>query len=69
MLMRRRCLRSQKQLKVHTLISRILVSRGIENYEDAKTFFRPDLSQLHDPWTMKDMDLAVKRILSAITSE
>ncbi len=56
-----------KQLKVHPLISRILVGRGIENFEEAKTFFRPDISQLHDPWTMKDMDLAVKRILSAIT--
>jgi single-stranded-DNA-specific exonuclease len=53
-------------LKVHPLISRILVGRGIENYEDAKSFFRPDLSQLHDPLTMKDMDLAVKRILTAI---
>src|SRR5450631_1176106 len=54
-----------EQLKVHPLISRILVGRGIENYEDAKTFFRPELSQLHDPWTMKDMDLAVNRILAA----
>jgi single-stranded-DNA-specific exonuclease len=53
-------------LKVNPLISRILVARGIENFEDAKTFFRPDISQLHDPWQMKDMDLAVKRILRAI---
>ena len=52
-------------LKVNPLISRILVGRGIENFEDAKTYFRPDISQLHDPWLMKDMDLAVKRILQA----
>ena len=53
-------------LKVHPLISRILVGRGIENFEEAKTYFRPDISQLHDPWLMKDMDLAVRRILQAI---
>ena len=52
-------------LKVNPLISRILVGRGIENFEDAKTYFRPDISQLHDPWLMKDMKLAVKRILQA----
>lgn len=52
-------------LKVHPLISRILIARHIENFEDAKSFFRPDISQLHDPWLMKDMDLAVKRILHA----
>ena len=53
-------------LKIHPLISRILVGRGIENFEEAKAFFRPDISQLQDPWLMKDMDLAVKRILRAI---
>jgi len=53
-------------LKIHPLLSRILVSRGIESFAEAKTYFRPDVSQLHDPWLMKDMDLAVKRILLAI---
>ena len=53
-------------LKVHPLISRILVGRGIENFEEAKVYFRPGTSQLHDPWLMKDMDLAVKRILHSI---
>ncbi len=53
-------------LKIHPLISRILVGRGIENFEEAKTFFRPEISQLPDPWLMKGMDLAVKRILRAI---
>ncbi len=48
------------------MISRILVARGIESFEAAKAYFRPDISQLHDPWLMKDMDLAVKRILLAI---
>ena len=53
-------------LKIHPLISRILVARGIENFEEAKTYFRPDISQLHDPWLMKDMNLAVNRIILAI---
>src|SRR5579863_228754 len=53
-------------LKVHPLISRILVGRGIENFEEAKRYFRPDPFQLHDPFLMKDMDLAVDRILLAI---
>src|SRR6478672_1980960 len=54
-------------LKVHPLISRILVGRGIENYESAKKYFRPDPLQLHDPFLMKDMNLAVDRILQAIS--
>jgi single-stranded-DNA-specific exonuclease len=53
-------------LKVHPLISRLLVGRGIENFEEARKYFRPDTSQLHDPFLMKDMNVAVDRILSAI---
>src|SRR5450755_4063888 len=53
-------------LKIHPLISRILIGRGIENFSRAREYFRPDISQLHDPWLMKDMDLAVKRILQSI---
>jgi len=55
-----------ESLKVHPLISRILVGRGIENFEESKKYFRPDSFQLHDPFLMKDMDLAVDRILMAI---
>jgi single-stranded-DNA-specific exonuclease len=53
-------------LNVHPLIGRILVSRGITDFEKAKTYFRPGIHQLHDPFLMKDMDLAVKRVLEAI---
>jgi single-stranded-DNA-specific exonuclease len=53
-------------LKIHPMLSRILVGRGIESYEEAKAYFRPDISQLQDPWLMKDMGSAVKRILLAI---
>ena len=53
-------------LKVHTALCKILVERGIKTYEKAKQYFRPQLSDLHDPWLMKDMQNAVARIQSAI---
>jgi single-stranded-DNA-specific exonuclease len=56
-------------LQIKPLISRILVARGIESFSAAKKYFRPDTTQLHDPWLMKDMDLAVKRILAAISQK
>ncbi|HZV12217.1 MAG TPA: single-stranded-DNA-specific exonuclease RecJ [Candidatus Kapabacteria bacterium] len=49
-------------------IARILVSRGISRYEDAKQFFRPSLSDLHDPFMMRDMVRAVERVMEAIKS-
>ena len=54
------------ELKVDTIISSMLVRRGIANYSQAKFFFRPSLNKLHDPFLMKDMNIAVERILSAI---
>lgn len=56
----------QSSLKISSTICNILVQRGIETYDDAKKFFRPQLSDLYDPWMMKDMDKAVERICSAI---
>lgn len=50
-------------LKIHHILCRILTQRGIDSYEKAKTFFRPQLSDLHDPWLMKDMDKAVSRLI------
>lgn len=50
-------------------IARLLVQRGIENYEEAKAFFRPDLKKLHDPFLMKDMHAAVNRIEQALRDE
>jgi len=47
----------------------LLVQRGIETFEEAKDFFRPDLKKLHDPFLMKDMDKAVARIEKAISAE
>lgn len=54
------------QLGVGLPVASLLVQRGIETFEDAKNFFRPSLTDLHDPFLMKDMDLAVARIEKAI---
>ena len=56
-------------LKVHPVICRLLVRRGITTYEEAYLFFRPDLSHLHDPFLMKGMLYAVWRIERAIAKQ
>ncbi|HUZ58928.1 MAG TPA: single-stranded-DNA-specific exonuclease RecJ [Hanamia sp.] len=53
-------------LSISEPLCNILVQRGIETYEKAKDYFRPQLSQLHNPFLMKDMEKAVERILFAI---
>lgn len=55
----------QESLRINRTLCRILVSRGFDDYEKARLYFRPQLSQLHNPWLMKDMDKAVRRILAA----
>ena len=56
----------QQLLNISYSLCKILVQRGIDTYKKAKDYFRPQLSQLHDPFLMKDMDKAVTRILKAI---
>jgi len=56
----------QDSLNVDELTATLLVQRGIENFEEARQFFRPKLEDLHDPYLMKDMDKAVIRIEKAI---
>ncbi len=58
-----------KELKVDDLIAQLLLQRGISTYQEAKKFFRPQLSHLHNPFLMKDMDIAVERIEAAIANE
>ncbi len=55
-----------RDLNINTLLSTLLVQRGVKSFEDARSFFRPKLLQLHDPFLMKDMDKAVYRIEKAI---
>ena len=52
-------------LKINRTLCRILVQRGLDNFELSKKFFRPQITDLHSPWLMKDMDKAVARILQA----
>ncbi|ESU24404.1 single-strand DNA specific exonuclease [Flavobacterium enshiense DK69] len=59
----------QNALQVDEIIAALLVQRGIETFEQAKSFFRPTLADLHDPYLMKDMDKAVERIEQAIANE
>ena len=54
------------KLGVDAAIAELLLQRGIESFEAAKTFFRPSWSDLHDPFLMKDMDKAVERIEVAL---
>jgi len=58
-----------KELGVSKSICSLLISREIDTFEKAKTFFRPQLSMLHDPFLMKDMDKAANRVIDAVASK
>lgn len=58
-----------QQLNIDTSLAGILVQRGISSFDEAKAFFRPQLTQLHDPFLMKDMDKAIARIDRALAAE
>ena len=58
----------QESLGVSELVATLLAQRGIETFEEAKQFFRPQLSDLYNPFLMKDMDKAVERLHRAISS-
>jgi single-stranded-DNA-specific exonuclease len=57
-----------KDLQVDLTIAEILCQRNIETFEEAKNYFRPSLEDIHDPFLMKDMDVAVARIEAAIAN-
>ncbi len=54
------------ELRIPKALARILINRRIESFEEAKSFFRPNIARLHDPFLMKDMDVAVDRLIGAI---
>ncbi|MGB0837569.1 MAG: single-stranded-DNA-specific exonuclease RecJ [Flavobacteriaceae bacterium] len=56
----------QDTLKIDSVLAGLMVQRGLTTFDKAKAFFNPDLADLHDPFLMKDMDLAVARILKAL---
>ncbi|WP_025743664.1 single-stranded-DNA-specific exonuclease RecJ [Aquimarina pacifica] len=57
-----------KALNVDMTIALLLVQRGVTTFDQARSFFRPSIEELHDPFLMKDMDMAVRRIEKAISS-
>jgi single-stranded-DNA-specific exonuclease len=58
----------RNELKIHPILCGILAHRGIDNFDKAKFFFRPDLGNLHDPFLMKDMQVAVERVIDAMAN-
>ena len=57
-----------KALNVSEIVAHLLVLRGITTFEEAKSFFRPEISHLHDPFLMKNMQKAVDRIQTVIAN-
>ncbi|RLD46190.1 MAG: single-stranded-DNA-specific exonuclease RecJ, partial [Bacteroidetes bacterium] len=53
-------------LNIDKVLANLLIQRGIDTFDKAKKFFRSNLSDLHDPFLMKDMDVAVERLEKAI---
>ena len=61
--------RLSQEINVPEHIATILVQREIDTFEKAKQFFRPSLTDLHDPFLMKDMDVAYSRIKTALQNQ
>jgi len=57
-----------KALNVSEIVAHLLVLRGITTFEEAKSFFRPEISHLHDPFLMKNMQKAVDKIQAVIAN-
>lgn len=59
--------RLTSELGIDSVLASLLVQRGVQTFEQARSFFRPDLNNLHDPFLMTDMDKAVARLDKAIS--
>jgi single-stranded-DNA-specific exonuclease len=58
--------RLKSELNTDETITRLLLQKGIDSKEKAEVFFRPKLEDLHDPFEMKDLNLAVLKINETI---
>ena len=58
--------RLSEELDMSPILCGLLLQRGIKTAAEAKNFFRPKLSNLHDPFLMNDMDIAVERLNKAL---
>ena len=54
------------EVGIDKVLAELLVKRGVETFAEARSFFRPSLADLHDPFLMTDMDKAVERLHQAI---
>lgn len=59
----------RSKLKVDPIVAELLLQREVDSFEKAQNFFRPDLSSLHDPFLMKNMESAVERLQQAINEQ
>ena len=57
-----------QDLGIDEVLANLLVQRGIKNADEVRRFFHPSLTALHDPFLMKDMDIAVERVRKAVMS-
>lgn len=55
-----------REVNIHPALGRLLLKRGIKTATEARRFFRPQLSDLHDPFLMNDMQVAVDRLNQAL---
>ena len=58
-----------QELNISTPLAKLLVQRGIDDFNKAKKFFRPQLKDIHDPFLMNDMDKAVERLNKAMQNK
>ena len=61
--------RLSSELGIDPVLARLLTQRGITTFQHAREFFRPSITNLHDPFLMTDMDKAVERIRKAIENQ
>lgn len=60
--------RLSQELNIEESLSSLLINRGVSSFDESKNFFRPQLKQLHDPFLMKDMEVAINRIVKALAN-
>ncbi len=61
--------RLASELNISDVLTNLLVQRNIQDFDQAREFFRPSLDNMHDPFLMKDMDIAVDRLQKAIRNK
>jgi single-stranded-DNA-specific exonuclease len=61
--------RLSAELDISKPLAILLVQRGVKTFEEARAFFRPELTDLHDPFLMKDMEQAVSRVQAALENK